>query len=82
MNETYTETKKSDWLKYLKIYHSLYRTKSKEDYQLRDSGQIMGRNYKVINPTSGCQRKESLSTLLLHTVKSKTVSSNKPEELL
>lgn len=32
MTEAYTKTKKSDWLKCLKIYHSLYRTRSKEDH--------------------------------------------------
>ena len=32
MTETYTGTKKSDWLKCLKIYYSLCRTRSKEDH--------------------------------------------------
>ena len=34
MTETYTGTKKSDWLKCLKIYHSLCRTRSKEDHPI------------------------------------------------
>ena len=34
MTETYTGTKKSDWLKCLKIYHNLYRTRSKEDHSI------------------------------------------------
>ncbi len=32
MTETYTRAKKNDWLKYLKTYHSLCRTKSKESH--------------------------------------------------
>ena len=34
MTETYTGTKKSDWLKCLKTYHSLCRTRSKEAYPI------------------------------------------------
>ena len=32
MTETYTGTKKSNWLKCLKIYHSLCRTRLKENH--------------------------------------------------
>lgn len=34
MTETYTGSKKSDWLKCLKTYHSLYRTRSKEEHPI------------------------------------------------
>lgn len=34
MTETYTGTKKSDWLKCLKTYHSLCRTRSKETHPI------------------------------------------------
>lgn len=34
MTETYTGTRKSDWLKCLKTYHSLYRTRSKEKHTI------------------------------------------------
>lgn len=34
MTETYTGTKKSDWLKCLKIYHSLCRTRSKDEHPI------------------------------------------------
>ncbi len=32
--KTYTGTKKSDWLKYLKTYHSFYKTQSKEPHSI------------------------------------------------
>lgn len=35
MTEMYTSTKKNDWLKYLKVYHSLYKTQSKEPYPIK-----------------------------------------------
>ncbi len=34
MTDTYTRTKKSDWLKCLKAYHSLCRTRSKDDHPI------------------------------------------------
>ena len=34
LTETYTGTKKSDWLKCLKTYHSLCRTRSKEEHPI------------------------------------------------
>ena len=34
MTETYTGTKKSDWLKYLKAYHSLCRIRSKDNHPI------------------------------------------------
>ena len=34
MTDTYTGTKKSDWLKCLKAYHSLCRTRSKDDHPI------------------------------------------------
>ena len=35
MIEMYIETKKSDWLKYLKIYQSLCKTRSKENRPIK-----------------------------------------------
>lgn len=35
MTETYIGTKKSDWLKCLKIHHSLCRTKSKDEHLIK-----------------------------------------------
>ena len=35
MTETYKKAKKSDWLKCLKIYHNLCRTRSKEAYPIK-----------------------------------------------
>lgn len=35
MIETYTGTKKSDWLKYLEIYHSLCKTRLKKDHPIK-----------------------------------------------
>lgn len=34
MTDTYIEAKKSDMLKYLKIYHSFYKTRSKVKYPI------------------------------------------------
>ena len=34
MPDTYTETKKSNWLKCLQAYHSLCKTRSKDDYPI------------------------------------------------
>lgn len=34
ITESYTKTKNSNWLNYLRIYHSLCKTKSKEDYPI------------------------------------------------
>lgn len=35
MTEIYMETKKSDWLKYLKMYYSLYKTCSKDNHLIK-----------------------------------------------
>ena len=35
LTETYIGVKKSDWLKCLKIYHNLYRAKSKEEHSIK-----------------------------------------------
>lgn len=35
MIETYTRIKKNNELKYLKIYYSLYKTKSKKDHSIK-----------------------------------------------
>lgn len=50
MTETYIKTKKSNWLKYLKIYHSLCRTKSKKPHlieRLRSDYRSELQSYKV-----------------------------------
>lgn len=50
MTKTYIETKKSDWLKCLKTYYSLYRTKSKEKYlieRFRSDYGLKLQNYKA-----------------------------------
>lgn len=36
MTKTFTDVKKSDWLKCLKVYYSLYRTCSKDNYPLNN----------------------------------------------
>lgn len=58
MLETYMGTRKSNWLKYLKRYDSLYRTFPKKNSLSNASNQITALNYKVKKLTSRCKRKE------------------------
>lgn len=35
MTDTYTDSKKNDWLKYLKNHYSLYKTPSKKKHSIK-----------------------------------------------
>lgn len=52
MTKTYRGTKKSNWLKCLKVYYSLYRTCSKDNYLLNNLNQITNPSCRATKPIS------------------------------
>ena len=56
MTDTYIDTKKSDWLKCLKFYHSLCRTWSKEEHPIERLKSDYGTELQIHNADNWLQR--------------------------